>query len=141
MTTKVKNITSPRPGKAPSMPPGIEAHGVSFAGTNERPRREYFLTGTAQSQQSVAPAAARRPRIISPVGGSVFALDPDIPLGRQAMAIGVSGEVAGHRLMLDRRYVGAAGTSPLILAGPGVHHLSLVDAGRKVVDRARFTVR
>jgi penicillin-binding protein 1C len=134
-------LHSDRPGKAPPMPAGVEARSVNFNGTNERPRREYFLTGTAQSQQSVAPAAARRPRITSPVGGSVFALDPDIPLGRQALAIGVSGEVMGHRLRLDTRDVGAASTAPPILAGPGVHQLALVDADGRVVDRARFTVR
>ena len=130
-----------RPSKAPPMPTGIEARTISFTGNSEPPRREYFLAGTGQSQQIVAPAAARRPRITNPVAGSVFALDPDIPIDRQRMMIAVSGEVTGHRLTLDQRDLGDANARPAVLAGPGVHQLALVDPGGRVVDRARFIVR
>jgi penicillin-binding protein 1C len=53
----------------------------------------------------------------------------------------VTGEVAGHRLSLDRRDLGDAATAPMILAGPGQHLLALVDPSGHVVDRSRFTVR
>jgi penicillin-binding protein 1C len=129
------------PGKVPPMPNGIETRTISFAAGKEPVRREYFLSGTGQSQQIAAPATARRPRITNPLSGSVFALDPDIPLNRQRMAITVTGEVIGHRLQLDRRDLGDAGGRPLILAGPGTHLLALLDPGGQVVDRARFTVR
>ncbi len=128
------------PSRAPAAPEGIETRQVSFAGM-EPPRREYFLRGTAQATQIAAPAMARRPRIVSPVSGSVFALDPDIPLDRQRMGVAVTGEVAGHRLVLDRRDLGDAAASPMVLAGPGVHVLALIDPNGRTVDRARFTVR
>lgn len=130
-----------RPGRAPGMPGGIEARDVRFTDGIESPRREFFLKGTGQAVQVAAPANARRPRITNPVSGSVYALDPDIPLDRQRLGFAVTGEVRGHRLVLDRRDLGDAATAPLVLAGPGVHKLALVDPSGHVVDQSRFTVR
>ncbi len=129
------------PGRAPLMPPGIERRVISFAGRIEAARQEYFLKGTGQPVQVAAPAMARRPRITSPVSGSVYALDPDIPIDRQRLGFAVTGEVTGHRLVLDRRDLGDAANAPLVLAGPGVHRLALVDPQGHVVDQSRFTVR
>ncbi|WP_423606654.1 penicillin-binding protein 1C [Sphingomonas sp. MS122] len=130
-----------RPGRAPPRPTGIEERVIRFAGTIEQPRREYFLAGTGMSEVAVAPPASRRPRVVSPVSGSVYALDPDIPVERQRMAISVSGEVVGHRLELDGRDLGAADARPMVLAGPGRHRLRLVGPGGRVVDQVLFTVR
>src|SRR3546814_21117183 len=55
---------------------------------------------------AAAPQAARRPRIVNPVNGSVYAIDPDIPADRQRLAVTVSGAVAGHRPILDKRPAG-----------------------------------
>ena len=55
--------------------------------------------------------------------GSIYALDPDIPIDRQRLAIAVSGEVTGHRLVLDKQDIGPADHSPLVLPGPGAHRL------------------
>ncbi len=129
------------PGKALPRPPGIEARRVSFADNVEPPRNDWFLTGTAQSLHAFAPATSRRPRITNPVSGSVFALDPDIPIDRQRIAVMVVGAVAGHRLALDRTDLGDADARPQVLVGPGVHQLALRDPGGRVVDRIRFTVR
>lgn len=130
-----------QPGRSPPPPPGIESRRIAFAGAMESPRIEYFLRNTAQSVQTMAPAAARRPRIANPLSGSVYALDPDIPLDRQRLALSVTGEAVGHRLKLDERDLGDASARPMILAGPGTHTLALIDPSGKVVDRARFTVR
>ena len=130
-----------RADAAPPMPAGVEARRVAFTGTPEQPRREVFLAGTGQSLVAAAPAEARRPRIVNPVAGSVYALDPDIPPARQRLAIGVTGATAAHRLLLDRSDLGAADTHPLVLPVPGAHRLRLVDAGGAVVDRVMFTVR
>jgi len=129
------------PGKAPAMPSGVEARQIALPGTREPPRREYFLTGTAQTEMAAAPQAARRPRITSPVSGSVYALDPDIPIDRQRLAVIVSGSVAGYRLILDKKPLGDADAGQQILPRPGVHMLTLVDPGGRMIDRVRFTVR
>ncbi|MBB5687615.1 penicillin-binding protein 1C [Sphingobium boeckii] len=129
------------PGRQPAQPSGIETRQVRFADGIEPPRREYFLAGTGQSVIGVAPRQSRRPRITSPVGGSVYALDPDIPIQRQRMAIQVAGAVEGFRLILDKKDLGPADARPQVLAGPGAHRLQLVDPAGKVVDSLLFTVR
>lgn len=129
------------PGKPPTMPGGVEARQITLSGTREPPRREYFLAGTAQSEMAAAPQAARRPRITSPVSGSVYALDPDIPIDRQRLAVTVSGSVAGYRLILDKQPLGDADAGQQILPRPGSHMLALVDPGGRMIDRVRFTVR
>ncbi len=125
----------------PARPPGIEERAITFANNIEQPRREYFLAGTAMSRIAFAPAESRRPRITNPVSGSVYAIDPDIPPDRQRLAVTVSGAAVAHRLMLDKRDIGAADTTPQILAAPGQHRLRLLDVGGHVVDQVLFTVR
>lgn len=130
-----------RPGGSPAPPAGIEARNISFDNAIEQPRREYFLAGTAMSRVAPAPTLSRRARVISPVSGSVYALDPDIPIERQRMAIVVSGEVSGHRLWLDGRDLGVADARPMVLAGPGRHRLRLIAPGGRIVDQILYTVR
>jgi penicillin-binding protein 1C len=130
-----------RAGRAPARPAEIDRRPVAFAGPIEPARSEYFLAGTAQPSLALAPAAARRPRITGPVSGTVYALDPDIPLTRQRIRVGVGGAVAGHRLVLDQRDLGPAEARPMVLAGPGPHRLALLDEKGQAVDRVLFTVR
>ena len=130
-----------RPGIAPARPRGIEQRAIAFAGGIEPARTEYFLSGTGQRSIAGAPANARRPRIADPVSGAVYALDPDVPMPRQRIRVGVTGTAAGDRLALDARDLGPADAQPLILAGPGRHCLILADAGGKPIDRVFFTVR
>ncbi|CAN5520764.1 penicillin-binding protein 1C [soil metagenome] len=130
-----------RAGRAPQRPEGIDERAIVFASGIEQPRREYFLHGTGQSVVAAVPEAARRPRITNPVGGSVYALDPDIPIDRQRLAIGVTGEVGGHRLLIDHTDLGPADSHPLVLAARGTHRLKLVDPAGKTVDQVFFTMR
>lgn len=123
------------------MPAGIETRSIAFADHVEQPRREYFLAGTGQTLIAAAPGEARRPRIVNPIAGTVYAIDPDIPPDRQRFAVGVTGSVASHRLLLDNRDLGPASASPLVLAAPGRHLLRLVDVAGRVVDQVRFTIR
>ncbi|MBN8849577.1 MAG: penicillin-binding protein 1C [Sphingomonas sp.] len=134
-------LNGARGGQEPAPPPGVEARRVTFAGTGEQPRREWFLAGTSFAHADAAPAEARRPRIASPVSGSVYALDPDIPRDRQRLAVSVTGAAAPHRLRLDARDLGAADSAPLTFPAPGRHQLALVDIAGRTVDRVTFTVR
>ncbi len=129
------------PGHAPARPNGVEQRRIYFGTGTEAPRLEYFLKGTGQDVQNTAPPESRRPRIANPVSGSVFALDPDIPIARQRMGVAVNGEVTGHRLLLDKRDIGSADSRPQLLAFPGIHQLALVDPAGKVIDRVQFTMR
>ena len=129
------------PGRARPPPTGVEARAIAFADHLEQPRREYFLRGTGQTLIAATPGAARRPRIVNPVAGTVYAIDPDVPPDRQRFAVAVTGSVAAHRLLLDDRDLGPAEARPLVMAAPGVHRLRLVDVAGRVVDQIRFTIR
>jgi penicillin-binding protein 1C len=130
-----------RPSREPAPPQGIERRPVRFADGFEPPRDEYFLAGTAQTSVAAAPPQARRPRIVSPVAGSIYALDPDIPLDRQRLALRVVGTAPEHRLVLDRRDLGPARDAVPLLLPPGAHRLALVDGGGRVVDSLIFSMR
>jgi penicillin-binding protein 1C len=130
-----------RPGAAPPRPDGIEHRPIVYADAIEPARAEYFVAGTAQGTIGAAPAAARRPRIANPAPGSVYALDPDIPLDLQRIRFVAAGAGADERLTLDGRDLGPAGEGRLVLPPPGFHRLALVAADGKVLDRSVFTVR
>jgi penicillin-binding protein 1C len=129
------------PGRAPPPPAGVVARPITFAETIEPARTEYFLRGTDQPVVAQATAAARRPRITSPVPGTVYALDPDIPMSNQLIRLTSAGAAAGERLQLDGRDVGEAAASPLIYPARGPHRLALVDGEGRTLDRTLFTVR
>ena len=126
---------------APPRPADVEARPVAFAAARELPRIDYFLRGTGMSRIAAAPPGARRPRIASPVSGSVYAIDPDIPPDRQQLAVDVTGAAVAHRLRLDAKDLGPAEGAPLLRAGPGRHELALVDVAGRTVDRVIFTIR
>jgi penicillin-binding protein 1C len=130
-----------RPSLPPARPSGIETQNVHFAGNIEQPRREWFIAGTGMGLAAAAPELSRRPHITNPVSGSIFALDPDIPMNRQRMGVRVVGAVPGHHLLLDRHDLGAADGSPLVFPAPGSHLLALVDARGQMIDQVRYTVR
>ena len=130
-----------RPGLAPPRLPGIETRAVTFAGNVEPPRTEHFLPGTGQVLLAQAPPSARRPHIVSPVSGAVYALDPDIPADRQRIRFTAIGATAGGHWRLDTHDLGSAAASPTILPPPGAHRLALVGADGKALDQVLFTVR
>lgn len=125
----------------PLMPTGVERRRVAFADGIEQPRLEYFLRGTGQPLIAAAPAGARRARIVNPVSGSVYAIDPDIPPDRQRLAIETTGDTRMHRVFLDDRDLGAAAAQLLFFAPPGRHRLRLIDQAGRVVDSVIFAIR
>lgn len=132
-----RNGAPPRPPR----PDDVESRPIRFVGGLEPPRTEVFLRGTGQAVFGTTPAEARRARITSPVSGSIYALDPDIPGDRQRIRILVTGAVAGHRLLLDGKDLGPADAQPLVLPAPGAHRLQLRTADAGVADQILFTVR
>jgi penicillin-binding protein 1C len=129
------------PGKAPIRPAGVEPQMVNFADNVEPPREEFFIAGTQQARQTLAPESSRRTRIANPAAGSIYAIDPDIPMDRQRLGVRVAGDSANHILTLDRKVLGVANDNPQLLTGPGKHVLALVDVSGRTVDQVHFTVR
>lgn len=130
-----------RPGRAPARLPAVEARAVHFAGGVEPARIDYFIAGTGQTMLEQAPAAARRPHIVSPVSGAVYALDPDIPGDRQRIRFAAIGATGGEHWRFDMRDLGDVSTSPAMLPPPGAHRLALIGADGRALDQILFTVR
>lgn len=130
-----------RPGKAPPRPPSVTGAQVAFARSGEAPRVEWFLRGTGQAMLAEAPAFARRPRILNPVSGSVYAADPDIPPDRQGLGVSVSGAAGAYRLTLNGRGIGVVSSAPQLPLIPGSHLLALLDESGRKIDQVRFTVK
>ncbi|CAG9250324.1 Multimodular transpeptidase-transglycosylase [Paraburkholderia unamae] len=133
------------PSVAPAAPPGVERVRVQFADAAEPSRNEWFIAGTATPQVGLASNAADLARgpaqIGSPVDGTIFALDPDIPAQRQRVWFErASGSTARVSWRLDGKALGGAARVAW-LPWPGKHRLELVDASGQVTDTVRFEVR
>lgn len=133
------------PSVAPAAPPGVERVRVQFADAVEPSRNEWFIAGTATPQVGLASNAADLARgpaqIGSPVDGTIFALDPDIPAQRQRVWFErASGSTARVNWRLDGKALGGAARVAW-LPWPGKHRLELVDASGQVTDTVRFEVR
>jgi penicillin-binding protein 1C len=129
------------PGRQPARPEGVDMLPITFVDAIEPPRTEYFLRGTAQRTIGTVPATARRARIANPLSGTVYALDPDIPIKQQQIRVTTIGAASGERLRLDGRDLGPADPAPMVLPAPGKHKLELVDVSGKLLDRSLFTMR
>ncbi|MBB6124449.1 penicillin-binding protein 1C [Sphingobium subterraneum] len=130
-----------RAGGALSHPAAVTGARITFARTGEIPRTEWFLAGTSQETLAEAPTFARRPRIVNPVSGSVYAADPDIPADRQGLGVSVTGAAGSYRLTLDGRGIGDVSSAPQLPLFPGSHLLALLDESGRRIDQVRFTVR
>ncbi len=125
---------------APVPPAQVVANAIEFLPVIEQPRREWFLAGTQMQRIELASPATRSPQIASPANGVVIALDPDIPVQRQALTIASRGANARARFFLDGESLGPADTQRPWFPLPGYHCLELREAER-VLDVVRFTVR
>lgn len=133
------------PSVAPVAPPGVEHVRVTFADSVEPARDEWFLKGTATSQVGLASNAADLARgpaqIGSPVEGTIFALDPDIPQQRQRVWFErANGSTARVNWRLDGKPLNG-GARVAWLPWPGKHRLELVDAKGAITDTVHFEVR
>jgi penicillin-binding protein 1C len=128
----------------PAAPPGLVKIDVAFAGHVEPARSEWFRAGTEPPRaHALAPVSARgmSPRIVTPVGGTVIAIDPDIPADRQRVPFEARDGGPGQRWLLDGIVVGEAGALVLWPPTPGRHRLSVIGPEQRVFDTVTFLVR
>ena len=136
-------LHSDRPGAAKQPPVGLVAREVKMDTAVESTHKEWFINGTEPGEVNVhAPfASTRTPKIIYPGKGTLIALDPDIPAGRQWVEFTASPqppdlhwELDGEELKTDE---GQLSWQPLY----GKHQLILLDAAGQELDRVGFEVR
>jgi penicillin-binding protein 1C len=113
---------------------------VAFAGEVEPERRDWFLRGT-EPVATATTVAARQARILSPVSGTIIAIDPEIPGDRQRVAFEAEGADPGLRFVLDDVEIGHAPGPVLWRPRPGRHVLALRDDQSRLRDRVTFEVR
>ena len=88
-----------------------------------------------------AAIAGGHPRIIAPVSGTIIALDPDIPEGRERLVFEATDARESLRWVLDGDDLGSARELHVWRPVRGRHALELVDGHGRVVDRVSFEVR
>jgi penicillin-binding protein 1C len=101
---------------------------------------EWFIAGT---EPVPAPAAAEAAgaRIAYPPSGAVFALDPDMPSGRQRIVFGLHGRSEHLQWVLNGRVLGCAAAPVSWVPVAGRYVLVLRDASGATLDSVRFQVR
>ena len=80
-------------------------------------------------------------RILAPVAGTILALDPDIPAGRQRVPFEARDARPGERWLLDGAVLGDATDFILWPLAPGRHRLSVVARDGRILDTVIFVVR
>jgi penicillin-binding protein 1C len=133
------------PSAAPAPPAGLVRRQVAFTGDVEPVRSEWFSEGTEPTQPATDRAdgspKAVQARIVAPVGGTIVALDPDIPAGRQRLPFEARDATPGQRWLLDGAVLGEATDLVLWPPEPGRHRLSVVARDGSILDAVTFVVR
>ncbi|WP_407658916.1 penicillin-binding protein 1C [Leptospira soteropolitanensis] len=80
-------------------------------------------------------------RILTPVNGSIFALDPDIPLGHQKILFTFSSYDVSYFYYLNDEKIGSAGGPYLWEPKKGEYRLQVKDRDNKVLSLSLFEVR
>lgn len=80
-------------------------------------------------------------RILTPVNGSIFALDPDIPLGRQKILFTFSSYEVSYSYYLNDEKIGSASGPFLWEPKKGEYRLQVKDRDGKVLSLSLFEVR
>jgi penicillin-binding protein 1C len=136
---EVMNLLHRGTGSFPQQPPAaVIRHNVRLASGQNR--LEWFIRGT--ESDIIEPAAASAPaRIVQPAGGTVIAIDPDIPADQQKVFFETNTGDNTFRWLLDGRAIGPAVPVYFWSPEPGRHALTLVDRANRVQDRVTFEVR
>ena len=131
------------PSEPPSPPAGVIRREVAFALGVEPTRGEWFSGGTepAATNHGERAVTAVQARIVAPVGGTILALDPDIPAGRQRVPFEARDVMPGQRWLLDGAVLGEAADFVLWPPSPGRHRLSVVARDGRILDTVTFVVR
>ncbi|TGK82353.1 penicillin-binding protein 1C [Leptospira noumeaensis] len=83
----------------------------------------------------------RSTKILTPVNGSIFALDPDIPLGRQKILFTFGYYDISYSYYLNDEKIGTAGGPYLWEPKKGEYRLQVKDRDGKVLSLSLFEVR
>ena len=123
-----------------AVPAGM-VHAAAHFDTHEPSRDEWFLAGTEVERVQPVGTSAGMAKLDSPPDGATFAVDPDIPMGRQKILVQARGVTDASRFVLPGGRTVDAREPLLWTPVSGRHVVALVDGAGRVVDRATFVVR
>ncbi|MET0263998.1 MAG: penicillin-binding protein 1C [Duganella sp.] len=131
-----------QPSRAPAAPAGVVRRQVAWQPALEPARAEWFLAGTETPLVALVQDSdsGQAPAIVYPAPGSVIAIDPDIPAGRERVIFHAQA-AQGLSWRLNGATLSAASTDYPWAPQPGIHELVLIDSSEKVVASSRFQVR
>jgi len=132
-----------RPGSAPKPPAGLVEREVKMDTAVESTHKEWFISGTEPGELNIHAtfASTRTPHIIYPGKGTLIALDPDIPVGKQRVEFVASPQLSDLRWELDGEQLPEEEGQVLWQPVAGQHQLILLDAAWQELDRVGFEVR
>lgn len=133
----LQSVQAPRPA-------GVSSAMVSFQNDIEPRRLDSFIGDSVLEHVELAEHGRGHglPRILSPISGTILALDPDIPAEKQRMLLKAD-EADGSRSLtwwLGSDVLGSGGESSW-LPQPGHHRIQLLDRDGKVLDQVEVEVR
>jgi penicillin-binding protein 1C len=131
------HLHSDSPSRMPAAPSGIVRARAEFDAALEPSREEFFIAGTEMRKPGGATTVrASGFGIASPLDGSRFAIDPDMPPAAQRITF----EGEDGTWVLDGKRVGS-GRMVRWAPWPGRHELTLVAPNGRTVETVRFEVR
>lgn len=122
------------PSRAPAPPPGLVQQMVSVQtiAPREADRKEWFRSGTEQSQWLAASSRDQRLAIQSPGAGVRFAIDPDIPAQAQRIALVAQGPGAHNAQWRVNQQIVGRGAQTYWSPLPGSHAVELWLADQRI---------
>lgn len=129
------------PSPTPEAPEDVLHRHIRFEPALEPDRAEWFIQGTETQRVQLAEPLTRPPRIESPPGGVIIALDPDIPYPNQSVLFTARPAPLDASFVLNGKPIASAHISYKWPPRPGTHKLALVGAKGQVYDVIDFTVR
>ncbi|PLC49554.1 penicillin-binding protein 1C [Pollutimonas subterranea] len=130
----------------PPMPSGVASAMVDFQDDMEPSRQDFFIGDSAMRHVALAEHSDvqehSRPRILSPVSGTILALDPDIPIDKQRVLLkaGKTDRPDGLTWRLGSEVLGY-GREVAWTPRPGRHRIQLLDEDGTVLDEVRLESR
>ncbi|WP_051258784.1 penicillin-binding protein 1C [Chitinibacter tainanensis] len=127
--------------RAPAAPAGVTQRTVHYQNQIEASRVEWFLAGTERELIVAETQAIRNqaPGIISPLDGSIYAVDPDVPPKHQRVMLRARG-VSQPQWLLDGKLICRANPCKWF-PWPGRHQLELRDGRGAAIESVKFEVR
>lgn len=139
----VNYLHKDRPGSVKVPPAGLVERVVKMDTAVESAHKEWFISGTELGELNVHATfeSTRTPHIIYPGKGTLIAIDPDIPAGRQWVEFAASPQLLDLRWELDSEILKADDGQVMWQPVFGRHQLILLDAAGQELDRVGFEVR